>query len=548
MKIYRCILMVITVIVSSCSEDYLKESPVNIATASTLLVDVSGFESALSGIYAEVRREKSGEVSGNTDKPLFTSMMVGTDNMYINHFAGDFQEFNTYGNLITPANVHITAVWNWLYSIVSASNVVIERAQNPEVDWESESPELVRDRVIGEARFFRAWAYRHLTYLWGAVPLHLEESKSTNIKRDWVRTNVSDIQIFMEEDLLFAVNHLDGTSESSGKLVKDVAQHYLAELYLATGEYEDARDYAADIIQSGNFSLVTSRFGATSGQGGTPFTDLFIGDNPNAEDNNEAMWVLQADYGLIGGEGDISLRRHLTNRYHDVKVSGSNVLGITEQRGGRGLGRYAATSYMLNDLYEVDDDRGSGYAWKFSYVYQDNHALNPDNIPAGALSGDTLFLPDYNIDETTLNSYWPGTRKWESAAPDLVTNARQYNDIIYLRLAETYLVLAEAEFRLNNLGGAAVVLTELRARSNASSVVAADVTIDFILDERARELFSEEHRRYSLLRNDKWIERIQNHNMIAGGNITSRDLLLPIPQSFIDSNNQNPDFKQNTGY
>ncbi|MEP0365861.1 MAG: RagB/SusD family nutrient uptake outer membrane protein [Cyclobacteriaceae bacterium] len=532
----------------SCSDEFLEEKPANIATAPTLMVDASGFEAALSGIYAEVRREKSGQLIGNTDKPLFTSMMVGTDVIYINHFAGDFQDFNTYGNLINPANDHITALWEWLYGVVSASNAIISRAENSDINWQSDDPAAVRDRIVGEARFFRAWAYRHLTYLWGDVPLHLEESTTENIRRDWERSAVDDVYLVMEEDLLFAAEHLPQASDMSGKLVKGVAQHYLAELYLIKGQYKEARDVAQEVISDGPFSLVMSRFGQEEGQDGTPFTDLFIGDNPNSADNTEAMWVLQAGYGLIGGEGDLSLRRHFTNRYHDVKVNGSNVLGITEERGGRGLGRYAATSFMLNELYEDADDRGSEYAWKYFYIYQNNHALNPDKIPDDKTPGDTLFLPDHSGSETTLNSYWPGTRKWESAAPDLVTNARQYNDITYLRLAETYLLLAEAHFRLGDLNEAAQVLTELRARANASSVSSSDVTIDFILDERARELFAEEHRRYALIRNGKFLERIQAHNEIAGSNVTQRDLLLPIPQKFIDSNNQNQNFRQNPDY
>lgn len=533
---------------SACSEDYLEEQPKNIATAPTLMVDIDGFEAALSGIYAEVRREKSGEQLNNTDKPMITSMMVGTDVIYINHFAGDFQEFNVYGNLITPANAHISEVWKWLYGVVSASNTVIEMAASDAINWKSENPDQVRDRVIAEAKFFRAWAYRHLTYLWGDVPLHLEESNSASIRRDWDRTSVDDIHVVMQEDLSFAVDHLDETSGQTGRIVRGVAQHFLAELYLAMGMNKEAKDMANDLITNGPFSLVTARFGENEAADGTPFTDLFVGDNPNDSDNTEAMWVIQADFGLIGGEGDISLRRHFTNRYHDVKVGGVNVLGITEARGGRGLGRYAATSFMLNDLFEAGDDRGGEYAWKKYYVYQDDDLLNPDKIPDGNIAGDTLKLPDFSGTETTLNSYWPGTRKWESPAPDLVTNARQYNDITYLRLAETYLVLAEAQFKLNELTEAAQTLTDLRARSNASAVAPGDVTIDFILDERARELFSEEHRRYALLRNGKWLERVQAHNAIAGPNVASRDLLLPIPQDFIDSNNQNPDFRQNPDY
>jgi len=117
-----------------------------------------------------------------------------------------------------------------------------------------------------------------------------------------------------------------------------------------------------------------------------------------------------------------------------------------------------------------------------------------------------------------------------------------------LRLAETYLLLAEAQFKLNEFDDAAETLNILRRRSNASEINAGDVTIDFILDERSRELFTEEHRRYVLTRNQKWMSRTKLYNKMPGiQNIIARDTILPIPQHAIDANivlemTQNPDY------
>jgi hypothetical protein len=71
--------------------------------------------------------------------------------------------------------------------------------------------------------------------------------------------------------------------------------------------------------------------------------------------------------------------------------------------------------------------------------------------------------------------------------------------------------------------------------------------MNFILDERSRELFSEEHRRYTLLRTGTWFTRTQQYNRFAGTRITLRDTLLPIPQSVIDANLTKP-MEQNPGY
>ncbi len=73
------------------------------------------------------------------------------------------------------------------------------------------------------------------------------------------------------------------------------------------------------------------------------------------------------------------------------------------------------------------------------------------------------------------------------------------------------------------------------------------ITIDLILDERSRELFAEEDRRYALLRTSKWIERTKLYNKLAAPNVAARDTLLPIPQEVIDANRTTP-MSQNNGY
>jgi hypothetical protein len=144
---------------------------------------------------------------------------------------------------------------------------------------------------------------------------------------------------------------------------------------------------------------------------------------------------------------------------------------------------------------------------------------------------------------------WPSTRKWEWVNPILTqaSSSDQYNNLIYLRLADTYLLLTEALFRQNKLDEAALWINKVRGRSHASPVAAANITIDFILDERSRELVTEEHRRYALLRAGKLVERVQKYNDFAGPTIANAPLLFPIPQSVIDANTGRK-MEQNPGY
>ncbi|KKK97515.1 hypothetical protein LCGC14_2651990, partial [marine sediment metagenome] len=87
----------------------------------------------------------------------------------------------------------------------------------------------------------------------------------------------------------------------------------------------------------------------------------------------------------------------------------------------------------------------------------------------------------------------------------------------------------------------------IRRRANASEVSASDINIDFILDERGRELLLEEHRRNTLVRLGKWLERVQAHDYNGGQNATERDALFPIPQVVIDANLTSV-MSQNPGY
>ncbi|MEQ9304666.1 MAG: RagB/SusD family nutrient uptake outer membrane protein, partial [Marinoscillum sp.] len=149
--------------------------------------------------------------------------------------------------------------------------------------------------------------------------------------------------------------------------------------------------------------------------------------------------------------------------------------------------------------------------------------------------------------EVTDNPYWPSTRKWDYANPLDLAGSRNYNDQIYLRLAETKLLLAEAQFLLNDPNGAATTINELRNRANATPITAGDVSLDFILDERSRELYSEEHRRYTLVRMGKWLDRTVQYNLVGGPTVKEKDRLFPIPQTVIDANLKLP-MEQNPGY
>ncbi|HEU4642213.1 MAG TPA: RagB/SusD family nutrient uptake outer membrane protein [Gemmatimonadaceae bacterium] len=515
---------------AACSQDFLTESPPHIITAENLYTDSTGFEAALNALYAQVREERYGINDSKNDLRM-TAMVEGTDNAWGNYVAPTQRIFDEWGDdRNNSQNGVYLDLWSWLYTTINGANAIIGRADNPNIKWS----EPTRNRIVAEARLIRAWCYRHLTYLWGPVPLNLVESTGDNIRTDWSRAPLDSVFAQMKEDLKFAEANLPETSNDPGKLVKAVAQHYLAELYLRTNQPDSAEIEASAVINSGLYSLITNRYGVNATQPGVPFMDQFMDGNVNRDQGNtEVLWAWQYQEATTGGGASI-MRRDWVNRYYNIKG-----VAVARENGGRGIGRLAPTAWAIN-LYEPGDDRGSIYAIRKFYLYNDSA-----NLPAGKQLGDTVFLSWTT--EKKSSSKWPSTRKWDWVSSIDPTGDETFGDQPYLRLAETYLLLAEAQFDEGKLAEAANTLNVLRARAHASPITASDVTIDFILDERSRELLCEGERRYALLRTHKWLERTRLYNPIAGPNITEKDTLYPIPQKVIDANLGAP-MPQNPGY
>ena len=515
---------------TACATD-LTESPRDILTADNLFVDAAGFDAAVNGLYAQVRQERQGSTSSsNNIRSQFWTL--GTDVAWSLLVDPATQFYNGWGSLANPSFTVNLSMWTWLYQTINAANAVIGRAENPDVRW----TEAQKNRTVAEARLIRAWAYRHLTYSWGDVPLTLEESSGTSVRTDWERTPIAEVRKQMEEDLLFAEAVLPETTPDAARVSKAVAQHYLAELYLAMDQPAKAEASAEAVINSGAYHLITERYGIRASQPGVPFMDQFLDGNVNRDQGNtEALWTFQYELKTVGG-GNSVMRRHWLNRYWSL-----GGVALSVENGGRGVGYNAPTAWAINN-YEPQDDRGSQFAIRKYYIYNTTAGL-----PQGKAIGDTVYLKWVEGTETSTSWDWPSVAKWEWADPANLAGSGSFGDEPYLRLAETYLLAAEAEMKQGKLDEAADHINIVRRRAHASDITPAQVTLDFILDERARELLTEENRRYTLVRTGTWFERTRKYNPVAGPNIAEFNKLYPIPQAVIDSN-LGAEMPQNPGY
>jgi hypothetical protein len=511
------------------SDDILTEHPKDIIVADNLYTNLAGFEAGLNALYFEVRRERYGQ-SNDVNDILATAYSIGTDNGFGLYLSPPERLFSEFGVLNNSQNAFTNSFWTLMYQTINASNTIINRADNPKVQWTPED----KARVVGEARLMRAWAYRHLTYLWGDVPLNLEESSGDNIRTDWERTSRDSVRRVIINDLKFAEANLPATSTNPGKVTKAVAQHYLAEMYLAVGDPVKAEAEAQAVISSGLYKLITARYGVKASQPGVAFMDQFIDGNVNrTQGNTEVLWALQYAQNVAGGGGNI-MRRSWVTRYETNRG-----MAVAADDGGRGIGRLAITNYGLN-LYGPTDVRGGQFAIRRFYLLN-----NAATLLAGKKVGDTLFTVAGA--EKVSDPLRPSTRKWDWTDPNDVAGSSQYGDQPYIRVAETYLLLAEAQMKNGNLAGAAATINVLRARAGATLITPGDVTMNFILDERSRELLTEEQRRYTLMRTGTWLARLKQFNPLAAPVVLPRDSVLPIPQSVIDANLTKV-MPQNPGY
>ncbi len=532
----------ILILLVSCDEDeFLRENPKDDIFAENLFTTYEGFTNAIYGLMDRVRLETTNDTECHS-----ANWKIGTDNAFGNNTGGVHVAFNDY-MLMNPEMRVLEDAFSWLYQVINTANMIINRAEG-DIDWQGGSEEgAARNKgyIVGTARLIRAWAYRHLTNSWGAVPLNQVEVNGLNYRDDWERTPVSEIHKLMEEDWIYARDHMSMVEET-GFPNAAVACHYLAELYLLQEDYAKAETEAKRVIESGDYNLMTQRFGKRSSEPGTPFTDLFYNDS-REDGNKEVLWTFNNAHESILGSRDSGLKS-----MWQLYASKGSVLKKLDAdtlyyyNGGRGRSRASISDSAFN-WYEPFDDRFSEYAVKKYYLYP--HPGNPSIL-------DTVewtrmeYSQDKDLED---NWYWPWVRKWEYVDPEIFANADEaisWESEMYLRLANTYLILAEALHKAGKNDEAAIYLNEIRSRSNASLITGADVDIEFILKERSRELVTEEHRKYHLNRNGLFVEWAVKYNPRIEGfgiDIFEYNDLFPIPQGVIDANT-GAVMEQNPGY
>jgi len=523
---------------SSCKKAFLDEKPFSSYTPLTL-TDSLGFEASLIGLY-----NHTSTIFSWSDQQGWPSVwQVGTDvaNATNNQQGVEIPYYN-YATL-TSTDGGAARMWNRDYIMVNLTNIIVDGIENPGVTSLSAKGKSL---VSAEAKFFRAYAYNNLATLFGGVPLITHALAGP--KTDFVRAPIADVNNLIVADLLFAAANLPDIeavkTNSKGKMYgranKFMAMQLLAEVYLRIGKPDLAEQQAQAIISSGKFSLIRSRYGVKTGQPGDYYSDMFqYGNERRVQGNTEAIWVLEQENptAVVGGITDSPQQRRVWGAAY-YNIAG---MALADSLGGRSIGRLRLSNWVLYGLYKGNDIRNSQYNIRRKYYYND-----PDPKYAAKFGKQVPFTgPD------TLINICPSTTKWGAFDPNDTFGYAMIKDFILMRLGETYLLLAEAQVAQGKTGDAATTINVLRTRANAAQVSASEMTKDFILDERARELIGEENRRMTLMRTGTLVERALRLNAndaskpITG--LTTKNLLLPIPLGEIQLN-KDAVLTQNPGY
>jgi len=594
MNKYRFILIIIPfTALLSCNKKLVEYNPTN-PSANTVWSTPAGFVTNVNGAYSYIPY-----LYGNDENGLFLSE-PGTDCWYNYNKVSYDIDLTQYQNFTSASNP-CKGVWTTLYKGINQCNAGIGR-----INQAGFTDPVEKNMRLAELKFLRGFYYWWVVEQFGGVILDTTETTSADLTAK--RSSVTDFYNVIINDLQFAVAnlpalpaasgvaHVTGGAWEYGRATQPAAMALLARVFLSrayynTGDqatwFQKAHDMAMQVINNQsqyNISLYANyadMWNPTNRQGSS-----------TTKSNKEA--IFWASYSTntaidINGNGNRTNLWFLTNY---SGYSGTTIPGLTisipygnDQKNRR----FMPTRALLNFYNDTIDSRYSAsfqeiwlcnkaYTWTAADVktfgkdpslvghkmnvgdtamYISKHSIpNRSLRPYACFGVDTTYNANGTISSTGGDHYVVLTKYLDPLTKTGATTYPGYLDLPVLRLSEQYLIAAEADVQLNNAGEAASLVNVLRTRAAVKKPVdhtadmqvgAGDMTLDFILDERARELCGEYMRWFDLKRTGKLQSRIAAYNP----DITAFNpnyYLRPVPLVEIQGLTNGAAFGQNPGY
>ncbi len=528
LNIIKTLLLVFSLALTSCIKDLDQSDPdsESLLSAEETFKNTESYTNFLAKLYAGLATTGQQGPAGNPDisgidegesqyiRGYWVMQELTTDEAVIAWNDKTIKDFHYH--TWTSGDAFINATFSRLDFQVKNCNEFLRQTTDEKLDSRNVDTNL-RDEINGfrsEARFLRALSYWHFLDLFGSVGLVTEESPTDFFLPE--QATKQQLFDFVEEELLAVAEDLPSPGTNAypradrGAAWMLLSKLYLnAETYTGTGRYEDAFTYVNNLVTA-NYSL------------GADYEQLFFADNNTNGAQNEFIFAVAFDGIRTKTFGGTTFLTH-------APVGGSmNPENFGINGGWAGI---RTTSALVNKFQLGADSR--------EQFYTDGQSLEINTISS--------FTDGYAIS------------KWKNidinGNPGSDPNG-DFADIDFpmFRLADAYLMYAEIFLRGGggSQSDALSYVNQLRTRafgSTANNITGSELNLDFILDERARELHWEGHRRTDLIRFGKftgsayiwpWKGNVQN-----GAPTASYRNLFPIPANAIAGN---PNLTQNPGY
>lgn len=556
-KIYFLLLLVFSL--GGC-KDYLDEENKSNIIAEDYYKTQEGYEKLINAAYSTLRNVYA--YTGTSSAYMFSA---GTD-MYVEGRTGDQpRSLSEYRNL-NPDDPYVLSFYTNLYKSIQTCNTALYFNENTAAN--ADLP--VRK---GEMQFLRAYYYFLLVQTFGGVPIVTD--RITVPQSEFNRNSADEVYVFIISEMNAALGAVPETSAQYGRVTKRAVRHYLAKVHLTRGyesfgtpqDFQTAAQFADAAINGQRLT--------------TSFEDLFY---PGNDRDPEILFSIQFDptslpTATTGGNGQ-------GNFFGPYQGGQGAVQGYpwrnyalvptmyTFDTFTENDARFDATFMVYHyaryyDYYDKKDDRANLNIRFYYKPKWDTRTEAQWKAEDPAHRNNATVIP-YSLawessQRTVADNASPTVKKFDDPKSQFsVGNGSSSRDLFLARLGETYLIAAEAYFKAGNNGLAAERINEVRRRAAKPgrlaqmTIGAGDVNINFILDERARELVGEFHRWFDLKRTGTLVERTQTLNRDIKTNWFDQGInpflgpdgqlkiLRPIPTAALDLNNA--DVQQNPGY
>jgi hypothetical protein len=460
------------ILFGSCKK-YINEGPIDTPTTDKFWTSQKAAESGLAGAYGLLRNAL---VNGHSYYVFGDATANEFSNLNDNTAYGSLKPANQWNFNYVPYQAGSLQNWTMFYQVISQCNLIIGKVPGIPASTFTGDAATIKNQMLGEAYFIRAYCYYYITQVWGE-PVIVTEAYADPINAKPIARS-TDAQGFAQAvtDAKKAISLMQyGYADLSKVAVqanRGTAFALLAKIYMWQKQYQPAANAADSVIQRGGYTL----------EPGTAFSNIFKGHSQESIFEMNMLYSPNQNEAQSGTDGIFSI--FLANPFVFGKTTSWNV-----------------NTELVNNLYDTTST-STDVRVKATFY--------------GLLSN-ALMVKYANVVYQN---------------PSQQTLPFVSNNMVLMRLADIYLIKAEANYNLGNYGAAVQNLNIVRVRAGIDPYILDDPTdlLYTIMDERGRELFGEGQWYFDLVRS-RLIDDPNYPNFVEGyltNRINNRGYLWPL--------------------